>query len=128
MTRWFAKRTVVHGVHSDDDAAFKGLKEGGRVVVHYTVGGGQETAVEVDRVAEDGLHEIRGVVTRVERTSKRISIRTGDGQIETLQLTERAARELGKDVDRAAAEDAGVVIYYSHEGGALVAHYFKKIS
>jgi hypothetical protein len=121
-------RTVVHGAQDTPDAALTGLKEGSRLVVHYVADGGDTTAVEVDRIGDDGLAAMEGVVTRVDREARTISIRLADGSTETLQLTERAARNVGKDVDGAAVGGAKVVVYYTDEAGRRVAHYFKRIS
>jgi hypothetical protein len=121
------KHTVVHGAKDTGDVGLSGLTVGSRVVVHYATEGGQKAAIEVDRVGDDGLATIEGVVTRVEREARRISIRIADGSTVTLQLSERAARDVGKDIDRAGA-GAKVIVYYTDEAGNRVAHYFKKIS
>jgi len=113
------KQTEVHGAES----ALNGVAAGMHVVVHYTVEGGENTAVEVDRIGGGGLREVRGVVTSVDRDAKRMSIRLADGTTETLQLTDRAAKDVGADVDAAAT----VVVYYADGDGRKVAHYFAKI-
>jgi hypothetical protein len=64
----------------------------------------------------------------VDRAGRTISIRLADGSTQTLRLTERAATDVGKDVDREDADTPRVVVYYSDEGGQRVAHYFKRIS
>src|SRR5439155_14672494 len=46
----------------------------------------------------------------------------------TLQLSERAARDVGKDIDRTVGAGANVIVYYADEAGSRVAHYFKRIS
>ena len=119
----FTKRTVVHAANGSD-AALNGVSGGSRVVVHYAVDGGEKTAVEVDRIGEGGLRETRGVVTRVDRDAKELSIRLDDGSTETLQLSERAARTVGLDVDDAVT----VVVYYADDEGKKVAHYFRRSS
>ena len=121
----FTERTVVHG--GDTEEAFNGLAEGRRVVVHYGAEGGEKTAVEVDRIGEDGLKAMEGVVTRVDREGQTLSIRLADGSIESLQLSERAAIDVGKDVDQTAASGASVIVYYADEAGHRTAHYFKKV-
>ncbi len=87
---------------------------------------GEKTAVEVDRVAEDGLREMEGVVTHIDRGTRQLSIRLADGSYETLQLSERAAKDVGKDIDRA-TDNATVIVYYAQEGGGKVAHYFRRV-
>jgi hypothetical protein len=119
----FTKRTAVHGVPKTD-AALSGLTEGARVVVHYAVDGTGKTALEVDRIGKDGLREMSGVVVAVDRLTKRLSLQLADGSRETLELSDRAARNVGKDTGEAAT----VIVYYADEGGHKVAHYFRQIA
>ena len=119
------RRTVVHGAKDTGDVALSGLKEGSHIVVHYAAEAEQKTAVEVDRIGDDGLAAMEGVVTRVDREGRKISIRLADGSTETLQLTERAAQDVGMDVDRAAGAGAKVIVYYTDEAGHRAAHYFE---
>jgi hypothetical protein len=116
-------KTAVHGAD-----ALRGLEVGSTVVVHYTAAAGEQTALEVDRLDAKGLKTLEGVVTRVDRAGRKISIRLGDGTTQTLRLTDRAASDAAKDIDRAAADAATVVVYYADEAGQRVAHYFKRIS
>jgi hypothetical protein len=97
-------------------------------VVHYAADAGELTALEVDRLDDNGLKTMEGVVTRVDRAERKITIRLADGSIQTLRLSDRAATDAGKDVDRAAADTTKVVVYYSDEAGERVAHYFKRVS
>jgi hypothetical protein len=85
------ERTVVHGGKAPGGHALSGLDEGSRVVVHDTAEGDHKIAHEVDLLAGDGLKTIEGVVTRVDRRAKTMSIRLADGSRQTLRLTERAA-------------------------------------
>ena len=114
------KKTAVHGA----EAGFDELAPGSRVIVHYEVNQGAKTAIEVDRVGADGLREMEGVVRRVDRRSKQLSLELADGSRETLQLSERAAQYLGKDVERTGGSGR-VIVYYIEEDGFKVAHYFK---
>jgi hypothetical protein len=114
------KKTAVHGT----EAAFDELQPGSRVVVHYAIEKGEKTAVEVDRVADDGVREIEGVVRGVDRRAKQLSIELADGSRETLQLSERVARYVGRNIDRATG-GTKVIVYYTEENGGKVAHYFK---
>jgi hypothetical protein len=122
----FTKRTLVHGASAANDA-FQGLEKGSHVVVHYAAEGDQKTAVEVDRVGEDGLKTMEGTVTHVDRKGQTLSIKLADGSKETLRLTERAAADVGEDVDRAADDAPRVIVYYTDEAGERVAHFFKRI-
>jgi hypothetical protein len=116
-------RTVVHGAAGAANASFTGLEEGSRVAVHYVVEGERKTAVEIDRAGKGGLDAIDATVEHIDRAAKTMSVRLSDGTVMTLQLTERAAQDVGKDVARADR----VVVYYADESGKRVAHFFKKI-
>ena len=120
-------RTVVHGGRETGEGALRGLDDGSTVVVHYTAEGDIKTANEVDRVADDGLKVIEAVVTKVDRRAKTITIMLADGTRQTLALTDRAAVDVGKDVDDAAADTAKVVVYFNDETGRRVVHYFKRV-
>jgi hypothetical protein len=121
------ERTVVHGGRAAGGDPLAGIEEGSRVVVHYKVERDNKTAYEIDRIGENGLKTIEGVVVRVDRQAKTMSIRLADGRLQTLGLTERAASDVGKDIDRAAGT-AKVVVYFTDEEGRRVAHYFKRVS
>jgi hypothetical protein len=127
-----AERTVVHGGTAAGGAAWRGLEEGSRVIVHYTPEGEDDTADEVDRIGDDGLIAVEGVITNVDRHAGTLSIRLTDGSGETLRLTARAAAELGKGLDAdAAAGMAKVVVYVTpltDDTGGRVAHYFRRVS
>jgi hypothetical protein len=122
------ERTVVHGGRVGGSEALRGIEPGSRVVVHLTQDVGHQTVNEVDRVADDGLKTIEGVVTNIDRRAKTMSIRLANGSRQTLQLTERAASDVGRDIDAGAAGSAKVVVYFNDEAGQRVAHYFKRIS
>jgi hypothetical protein len=121
-------RMVVHGGNAASEGALDGLEDGSRVVVHYTAEGDTMTAHEVDRLAQDGLKSVNGVIAKVDRRAKTISIRLADGSLQTLRLTERAASDVGKDLDGAAASASKVVVYYTDDAGHRTAHYFKRVS
>jgi len=124
----FTKDLVVHGGKGRGMDALEGLREGSTVVVHYTVSEAKASAREIDRIGDEGLKTTEGVVTRIDRGRKRITIRFVDGKSETLRLTDRAAAEAAKDVDQAATDAMKVIVYYSDEAGRKVAHFFKKAS
>ena len=128
-TLHFVKRTSVHGATATADAgkdAFHGLKEGSTVVAHYTTKGSEKTAEEVDDIGKDGLKATEGTVSHVDRGAKTIAVKTKDGAEESYRLTDRAARDAGKDIAEGAGKSEKVTVYYSEEGGHKVAHFFKK--
>ena len=85
-------------------------------------GGGQTFAVVTFFKVTEGM------VTRIDRRRKQITIRFDNGKTETLRLTDRAAAEAAKDVDQTGTGATKVLIYYSDDAGRKVAHFFKKVS
>jgi hypothetical protein len=122
------RRSTVHSGDAAGDEALRGLKKGARVVVHYTTEGENLTAEEIDRLGDEGLKQMEGAVIAVNRGDRTISIRLADGTRQTLRLSDRAATDVGKDIDRAGDSAANVIVYYKDEAGQRVAHYFKRIS
>jgi len=110
-----AKGVLVHGGKD----SLSDLKPGTTVVIHYTA---DNIAREVDRIGPDGLSTTEGIVTKVDRGKKMITLRYDNGRIETLKLTDRAAADVGKGIEA----DTRIVVYYSDEAGGKVTHYFKK--
>ena len=121
----YTKDLLMHGGRDPGADVLHGLEEGNAVVVHYTATGAGETALEIDRIGDDGLEQSEGVIARVDPGRKRITIRFADGRTEILELTPRAAAEA--EAGGASTEGAKVVVYFSSEGGRKVAHYFKKV-
>ena len=121
----FTKDLLVHGGKGAGVDALQELREGSRVVVHYTVQGAQESASEIDRIGDEGLKVTEATVTRIDRGRKQITIRFDNGTTETLRLTDRAAAEA---TDVAATGATKIIVYYSDEKGHKTAHFFKKAS
>ena len=122
------ERIVVHSGKTAGGEALRGLDVGSRVVVHYTVEGERTTADEIDRVGVDGLRAVEGVITQVDRHAKTLSIQLADGSRQTFRLTERAAADVARDLDHAAAGTATVVVYINDEAGRPIAHFFTRVS
>jgi len=123
----FTKDLIVHGGKKPGVDALEGLREGTTVVIHEGTGGSQASAEEIDLLGGDGLKIAEGIVTRIDRGKKEITIRYNNGKTETLQMTTRAADESAADIAEAEGE-ARIVVYYSDEAGRKVAHYFRKAS
>jgi hypothetical protein len=121
-------KTTVHAGGTAGADTLRGLEAGSRVVVHYAATAGDQTALEVDRLDGKGLKTMEGVVTRVDRAGRVMSIRLADGSMQTLRLTDRAATDVGHDVDATGVDATHVVVYYADDAGQQVAHFFKKIS
>ena len=122
------RRSTVHSADAAGDEALRPLKKGTPVVVHYTTDGENLTAEEIDRLGDDGLKQMQGVVTAVNRGDRTISIKLADGTRQTLRLSERAATEAGEEIDHAGDGPVKVIVYFRDEAGQRVAHYFKRVS
>jgi hypothetical protein len=120
-------RSAVHGDTAGDET-LRTLKKGTRVVVHYTGEGNNLTAEEIDRLGDEGLKQIEGKVTAVNRGTRTIAIKLANGTTQMLQLSERAASDVGRDIDRASDGTVTVIVYYKNEAGQPVVHYFKRVS
>ncbi|MGA3225890.1 MAG: hypothetical protein ABSC65_19140 [Acidobacteriaceae bacterium] len=126
----YASDVTVHGAKDTAkgtvDAAH-GVAEGSKVAVHYTVVGGKETAHEVDKIGDDGLKTTDGTVSHIDRGAKTIAVKTADGTEQTFRLTDRAAKDTGKDVAAGADKGAKVTVYYTEKAGVKTAHFVKSI-
>ena len=126
----FVDKTAVHGAKASEMGAkdtFHGLKEGSEVVAHYTVKGTDKTADEVDHVGKDGIKTVDGTVTHIDRGGKTIAIKTADGTEDTFKLSDRAAKDAGKDIEKGSEKSAKVTVYYTEEAGKKTAHFFEKL-
>jgi hypothetical protein len=122
------RRSTAHSDDAAGDEALRALKKGTPVFVHYTREGENLTAEEIDRLGDGGLQQLEGVITAVNRADRMISIRLADGTRQTLRLSDRAAADVGKDIDHADDSTARVIVYFKDEAGQRVAHYFKRVS
>jgi hypothetical protein len=122
------KHLIVHGGKGSGIDALEGLQPGSTVVVHYTEDGAPPSVTEIDCIGEGGLKVTEGVVTRIGRGRKQITIRFEGRKTETFQVTDRAAVEFANDIDPTATGGTTVTVYYSDEGGRKVAHVVKKTS
>jgi hypothetical protein len=97
-------------------ASLDGLRPGTPVVVHYSVKGIQTSADANDAVERNGSSVNEGIVTNVDRSSQRITVRFAGGATETLRFT--------RDV----SGKGRVIVYYADRLGRRTAHYFKPAS
>jgi hypothetical protein len=126
----YASDVTVHGASDTKKGAVDaahGVTEGSKVAVHYTVEGSKETAHEVDKIGDDGLKTTDGTVSHIDRGAKTIAVKTADGTEETFHLTDRAAKDTGKDVVEGADKSAKVTVYYTEKAGVKTAHFVKSV-
>ena len=96
------------------------LKPGAPVVAQYAVKGVQASAYNVDRIGS-GLNVNEGIVTKVDRSRNRITIKFSEGRSETLRSTRHGAQDADGSVH------SRVIVYHSNDSGQIVAHYFKPV-
>ncbi len=126
----WTKETTVHGVRASDAAAedsWHGLKEGSEVVAHSTTRGSEDTALEVDKVGDNGLKKTEGTIKEIDRGSKKLVVETADGTEHTFRLTDHAAEDSGKELVSGTAKGTKIAVYSTQEAGRKVAHFFEKI-
>jgi hypothetical protein len=130
----FVDKTTVHGVKAGAHEtkmggkdAFHGLQEGTEVVAHYSEKGADKTGVEVDKVGKDGIKAVDGTITGIDRAGKTMAVKTADGIEHTFKLSDRAAKDAGKDIGKGTEKTAHVTVYYTEEAGKKTAHFFEKI-
>jgi hypothetical protein len=119
-----------HTFHYASDVTVDGAKDtkkGAVDAAHYTVSGGKETAHEIDKIGDDGLKATDGTVSHIDRGAKTIAVKTADGSEETFHLTDRAAKDTGKDVAAGADKSAKVTVYYTEKAGVKTAHFVKSV-
>ena len=126
----YASDVTVHGAKDTEKGAVDaahGVTEGSKVAVHYTVDGGKETAHEIDKIGDDGLKTTDGNVDHIDRGTKTIAVKTADGTEQTFRMTDRAAKDTGKDVAAGTDKGAKVTVYYTEKAGVKTAHFVKSI-
>ncbi|HEY9464629.1 MAG TPA: hypothetical protein VIR54_16155 [Vicinamibacterales bacterium] len=124
----FTKDLVVHGGKKPGVDGLEGLREGTSVAIHYSTTAADPSAQEIDVLGEGGLSFAEGVIAKIDRGRKEITIKFAGGRTETFQMTSRAAAESERLSDESGAGDTRIIIYYADESGYKVAHYFKKVS
>jgi hypothetical protein len=124
----FVSKTAVHGWDASKAGAkdgMHGVDEGSHVVVHYTVKGTEKTAQEVDRVGDGGLKVTEGTVSKIDRGTKVLAVKTADGAEATYRISDHAVVDAGKETGKGVEKATKVTVYYTEEGGKKIVHFFK---
>lgn len=116
----------VRGAEAGARDAFRGLKEGAQVAVHYTEEGSVKVAEEVDHIGKDGLKAAEVTVRRVDRAGRKLAVSTEKGGEETMELTGRAAEHAAKEIGEGAQKSAKATVYYTEQSGREIVHFVKK--
>jgi preprotein translocase subunit YajC len=105
---------------------FNGLKEGTEVVARTTGKGVDESAMEVGKVSKDGFKATKGTVTKFDKDSKTIVVKTADGTEKTFELSGKALEDAGKATGKGVEKGSKVTVYYTEEGGKKTAHFLSE--
>jgi hypothetical protein len=123
----WTKDTAVHGAHATAKDSWHGLKEGSEVVAHSTKRGTEDTALEIDKVGDEGLNKTEGTIKEIDRGGKKLVVKTTGGTEHTFQLTGHAAEDAGTDLAAGTEKGTKVVVYSTETSGKRIAHFFEKI-
>ena len=90
------------------------LQPGTPVAVQYTVKGIQASADAASPIGADTTAANEGVVTKVDRSKKEVTVRFADGQTQKLESENSFTPHSSR-----------AIVYYRDESGRRVSHYFK---
>jgi hypothetical protein len=90
------------------------LQRGTPVAVQYTVKGIQSSADGAGQIGDDVLTANEGVVTKVDRGKKEVTVRFADGQTQKLESENSFT-----------SHSSRAIVYFRDQSGRRVAHYFK---
>ncbi|HTQ95261.1 MAG TPA: hypothetical protein VMH89_00570, partial [Candidatus Acidoferrum sp.] len=94
------------------------------VVARCTVKGSEKTADEVGKLSKDGMKATKGTISKVDKGTKTVVIKSADGTEKTFEYTDTAAKDMGKAVGAGTEKGAKVTVYYTEEAGKKIAHFF----
>lgn len=114
-------QATVHGTKE----GFDGLKEGSEVVARSTAKGTEETADELGKVGKDGMKVTKGTVTKIDKDTMTVAVKSADGTEKTFDYTSLAGEDVGKTVGKGSEKGAKVTVYYTEEAGKKIAHFFE---
>jgi hypothetical protein len=132
----YTEKTTIHGGRAMGkdmktgavDTYFAG-KEGTHVIVRYTEKGADKTASSVDDFGKDTVKVSEGTVTKVDKTTHTVAIKTEDGAETTYDWGKDATIDTGHGVVKGsqyvAKEGDKVVVHYTEDAGKKVVRFFK---
>jgi hypothetical protein len=86
------------------------------IVAVLTFGAAQRISAE-----EDVVHIVKGVVTHIDKDTKTMVVKAGDGTEHTIKWTDKTTVKGGKDVGDAFAEGSKVSVKYTEKAGEKTA-------
>jgi preprotein translocase subunit YajC len=113
-------QAVVHGTKE----GFDGLKDGSEVVVRYTAKGTEKSADELGKVGKDGMKATKGTITKIDKDTKTVVVKSADGTEKTFEYTANASKDMGEATGEGVEKGGKVTVYYTEEAGKKIAHFF----
>jgi hypothetical protein len=132
----YTEKTTVHGTQAMGktvkvgavDTYFKG-KEGTEVMVRYMGKGADKTAVGFHDLGKDSVKVAKGTVTKFDKGTRTVAIKTEDGSEQTFKVSKDALRDSEKGVvhgaDFTAKEGDKLTVRYTEDAAGKVAHFFE---
>jgi hypothetical protein len=77
-------------------------------------------------MAQDLVHEISGVVKKMDKGAKTIVIKTADGTEHTIKYTDKTAVESTKDVGKGVEKGSAETYLSAKKGSKITVHYTEK--
>jgi hypothetical protein len=126
----YVEQTVIRGAHAADQAAthdVHALRQGTKIVAHYTTMDGKDTVREIDRLGEDGLKTATGTVDELDRGNKLLVLKAADGTETRFRLSDHAAIDAGREIEKEGGKSAHVMVYYMEEANKKEALFFQEL-
>ncbi len=89
-----------------------------------TVKGTEKTADDLGKIGEDGMKVTKGTITKVDKGTKTVVVKSADGTEKTFEYTGNAAKDVGEAVGKGTEKATKVTVYYTEEMGKKIAHFF----
>jgi hypothetical protein len=67
----------------------------------------------------------KGTVTKIDKGTKTVVVKSADGTEKTFEYTDNAAKDMGKATGKGVEKGAKVTVYYTEETGKKIAHFFE---
>ena len=76
------------------------LKEGSEVVTRNRANGAEKTADELGEVGKDGMKVTKGTITKIDKSTKTVAVKSAHGAEKTFDYTASAAKDFAKETGK----------------------------
>jgi Cu/Ag efflux protein CusF len=121
----YVERTAIRGTDQAANHDVDKLERGTKIVAHYTTVDGKDTVREIDRLGQDGLKAATGTIDKLDRRDRLLVLRATDGTETRFRLSDHAAIDAGKEIEKAGQKSAHVTEYYMEEADKKEALFFQ---